>query len=104
MGGLGKISVVRGACYVKRGFVDRVQYIQFSRFRHSASSGLARTWGVVKLNLDGEDDVVALFVEFQDELDVRDFIGHAEIDSRRGAEKIHRFEGISVPRINVFEI
>jgi hypothetical protein len=54
--------------------------------------------------LNGENDVVALFVEFEDELDVRDFIGYAKIDGDGGAEKVHCFEGIGVPRINVSEI
>ena len=60
--------------------------------------------GFVWLDLDRHHDVVALLVEFEHELDIGDFVRNAKIDGSGGAEKIHRLEGIGVPRINVSEV
>jgi hypothetical protein len=67
----------------------------------AASDDFART---VDVHLDGEDDVVALFLEFEDELHVGDFVGDAEINGHRGAEEVHGFKGIRIPRMDIFKI
>ena len=85
-------------------YVLRVRELSGNRFTFRASRRFAWAGGVVLLNLDGHDDVVALLVEFEDELHVGNFVGNAKIDGSGGAEKIHCLEGIGIPRINVSEV
>jgi len=58
----------------------------------------------MRLDLDGHDDVVALFFEFEDELDVGNLVGDAEINGSGGAEEIHRLERVRIPQINISEV
>src|SRR5690242_12487961 len=46
---------------------------------------------------DGEDDVVLVFFEFKDELDVFEFVENAEVDGGGGTEEIHGFGGQTGP-------
>lgn len=83
--------------------------MKYSRFTFHVSRRLSRGLaggfrGFAGLDLDGHDDVVALLFEFEDELDVGDFVGDAEIDGSRGTEEIHRLERVRIPRFYISEV
>jgi hypothetical protein len=52
----------------------------------------------------GEDDVVLVFFEFEDELDAFELVEDAEIDRGGGTEEIHGFGGGTGPGINFLEV
>jgi hypothetical protein len=72
----------------------------------------ARGW---KLNITGptrhfgcredrQDDIVTLFLKFEDDLDAIDLIGDAKIYGSSRAEEIHRFGRFRSPFTHVFEV
>jgi len=52
----------------------------------------------------GQDDIVLLFLEFQDHLEPGELILDAEVDGGGGTEKIHRFRTGARPGTYIFEI
>jgi hypothetical protein len=53
---------------------------------------------------DRQDDIISLFLEFQDELHVFQFVPGAKIDRGGRTEEIHPFGTASGPGRDVFEI
>src|SRR5436309_1096587 len=52
----------------------------------------------------GQNNVVLLFVEFQDELDTGKFVRGAKVDGRGGANEVHGFQADASPGSNVLEV
>jgi len=53
---------------------------------------------------DRKDDVVLLFVKFENQLHCRELVRHTEIDRCGRTDKIHRFGAGSYPRGDILEI
>lgn len=52
----------------------------------------------------GHHDFVKLFLEFEDQLNTRDFVSGAEINGFRGIDEIHGVCGVVRPSANLFEV
>src|SRR5262249_1164352 len=53
---------------------------------------------------NGQHDVVTLFFELQNQLHAGNLVQKGKVDGGSRAEKIHRFGGVSSPRLHVFEV
>src|SRR5258707_15156218 len=52
----------------------------------------------------GQDEVAFLVFEFQDDMNVGEFVRHTELDGSSGIEKIHGLDAVVRPGTNVFEV
>src|ERR1051326_6049844 len=51
-----------------------------------------------------KDNVVTVLLEFQDKLNTRELVSHAEIDCSGGTDEIHGLRAVPDPGINIFEV
>ena len=52
----------------------------------------------------GQDDVVLMLLEFQDELNAFEFVADTEVNGGGGAQEIHGFGTSTGPGFNVLEV
>jgi hypothetical protein len=77
--------------------------IVLNRARRSFSGGRAVSALPVAGN-HGQDNVVLMFFELQNELDALKFIADAEVDGGSGTEKVHRFRRGTGPGFDILEV